>query len=55
MGPIQLVIVIAAAMIIKNHFWEKDKRKPNGLRTLFEIVAVVAIILTLEHFFPFLR
>ncbi|MFS0576300.1 hypothetical protein AB1K83_11740 [Sporosarcina sp. 179-K 3D1 HS] len=55
MGPIQLVIVISGVMIIKNHFWEKDKRKPNVGRTLFEIAAVVAIILTLEHFFPFLK
>lgn len=55
MGIFQLIIVITGVMIIKNHFLEKDKRKPKVVRTIFEIIVVVLIIVTLESIFPFLR
>ncbi|MFD1206211.1 MULTISPECIES: hypothetical protein [Sporosarcina] len=55
MGPIQLIVVISAVIIIHNYVWEKDKKKYSILETVVTIVLTVAIILLLEHFVPFLK
>ncbi|RWR11878.1 hypothetical protein [Siminovitchia fortis] len=50
MGPIQLTITMAAFVIIKNYFYEKEKRKITVTETIIEIIGVVSLIMIIDYF-----
>lgn len=50
MGPIQLTITMAAFVIIKNYFYEKEKRKITVTETIIEIIGLVSLIMIIDYF-----
>ncbi len=55
MGPIQIIILFAIFIIVKNHIWKKGEEKSTALGTTIEVIVIVVIVLALDYFFPILR